>query len=308
MTEITASRKNRPRGYIDDYRPQARTLDLLDQVRAVLVEYERYLPLTNRQIFYRLVGRYDFPKAETAYERLCNHINNARRARIIPFEAIRDDSVVTIAQERYNDADDFRRQVRDKAERYRVNALYLQDVHLEVWCEAAGMIHQLDRVASRYSVRVYSSSGFDSTTARKTLAERICDIGKAATILHLGDYDPSGESIYQSLAEDVSAFVDADRPHGAVSVAFKRVALTTAQVARYGLPTAPPKASDSRTKQWVGSTCQLEALAPDQIADLLRLAIEAELDMELHRGVLEMEREDRAELTKLLLTGPGGQP
>ena len=66
---------------------------LLGQVQAILVEYEDYLPLTVRQIFYRLVGAYGFEKTERAYERLGNHLVRARRAQIIRFDAIRDDGV-----------------------------------------------------------------------------------------------------------------------------------------------------------------------------------------------------------------------
>jgi hypothetical protein len=49
--------------------PRGHTLRLLDQVRAVLGEYEDYLPLTIRQIFYRLVGAHNYEKEERAYER-----------------------------------------------------------------------------------------------------------------------------------------------------------------------------------------------------------------------------------------------
>ena len=43
---------------------------LLGQVEAVLDEYADYLPLTVRQIFYRLVGAYGYEKTERAYARL----------------------------------------------------------------------------------------------------------------------------------------------------------------------------------------------------------------------------------------------
>ena len=49
----------RPRGFID-WRPQKRTRVLLDAVLEVLAEYAEQLPLTIRQIFYRLVGREGF--------------------------------------------------------------------------------------------------------------------------------------------------------------------------------------------------------------------------------------------------------
>src|SRR5262252_4762273 len=81
--------RTRVRGFAP-WSPQEATLQLLDQVRGVLDEYEDYLPLTIRQIFYRLVGAYEYEKTEQAYNRLCEHLNRARRARLIDMRAIRD--------------------------------------------------------------------------------------------------------------------------------------------------------------------------------------------------------------------------
>jgi len=60
---------------------------------AVLEEFRDYLPMTVRQVFYRLVGKYAYPKDENGYERLADYLNRARRARLIPWESIRDDSL-----------------------------------------------------------------------------------------------------------------------------------------------------------------------------------------------------------------------
>jgi|SRR6516162_7766901 hypothetical protein len=70
---------------------------LLETVQAVLIEYAAYLPLTIRQIFYRLVGVHEYPKTERAYKNLCELLNRARRARcsdLVKFSAIRDDGIV----------------------------------------------------------------------------------------------------------------------------------------------------------------------------------------------------------------------
>lgn len=301
----TASRKTgRARGYIENYRPQAKTLALLEQAKDVLTEYRQYWPLTCRQIFYRLVGAYDYDKTEAAYSRLCHHLANARRGRFIGFSAIRDDGVTTYRRDHFEDRDAFLRRVREMGRNYTRDKLAGQDIHIEVWCEAAGMLPQLDDVAEPYSVRAYSSGGFDSLTAKKDLADRICRIGKPTVILHLGDYDPSGVSIFDSVAEDVAAFVDADRPHGYVDVTFERVALTAEQVRQFDLPTAPPKATDSRSKGWEGGTCQLEALPPNIIADILREAIERHLD-HVQLGIDQAREEsDRREIQTLLLAPP----
>jgi hypothetical protein len=272
--------RTRPRGYIEAYRPQQATRLLLEQVQAILQEYRAVLPLTLRQIFYRLVGKYDYPKDERAYARLGDHLSNARRARWIPFEAIRDDGVQGGPPLHFSGVADFLGNVRRWARRAELDALHPQAVHVELYCEAAGMVPQLQRVADFYSVPVYSSGGFDSTTIRKQIADRLRFTGKPAIVLHLGDYDPSGVSIFDAMAEDVKAYLQADAPD--LPATFRRVALTSEQVARYNLPTAPPKKSDSRSKGWT-DTCQLEALPPDVLADIVREAIEESLDGELVR-------------------------
>ena len=47
--------KPRVRG-LAPWQPQRATLALLDTVKAVLIEYAAYLPMTLRQVYYRLVG------------------------------------------------------------------------------------------------------------------------------------------------------------------------------------------------------------------------------------------------------------
>ena len=75
------------------WQPRAKSLALLEQVNAVLDEYREHLPLTIRQIFYRLVGAHGYSKTETAYDRLGEMLNRARRAGFVRFDAIRDDGV-----------------------------------------------------------------------------------------------------------------------------------------------------------------------------------------------------------------------
>src|SRR2546430_3008194 len=98
MSNITAGRNNgrkRPKGYAP-WRPQGPSRAIIAWVEAVLDEYYDHLPLTVRQIFYRLVGAYGYDKTEAAYGRLAEKLVRARRARLIPFDSIRDDGVVTV--------------------------------------------------------------------------------------------------------------------------------------------------------------------------------------------------------------------
>jgi hypothetical protein len=96
----------RPRGFIE-WAPRAATRTLLDQVEAVLEEYAEYLPLTVRQIFYRLVGARGYEKTEQAYGRLCEHLVKARRAGLVEFSSIRDDGGTALEPSAWESADEF---------------------------------------------------------------------------------------------------------------------------------------------------------------------------------------------------------
>jgi hypothetical protein len=96
------------------------------------------------------------------------------------------------------------------------------------------------------------------------------------------------------MMEDIQAFT---RELGG-EVTFTRLAVTSAQIAQYGLETAPPKATDKRAFR--GRTCQAEALAPDVLASILREAIEARIDGRAYARVLARERRVRRDLLNRL--------
>jgi hypothetical protein len=297
--------QGRPKGYAR-YRPQKKTKVILAQVKEILRHYEAELPLTARQIFYRLVGAYGYPKTENAYENLTNYLVRARRARIIDFEDIRDDGASVMQEDHYSGEEAFYAEVRKMGERYERDKLATQKKDIRVYCEAAGMMPQLRRVTRRYSVPVYSCSGFDSLTAKYDLAEDVRDAftyrGRPTVILHLGDHDPSGETIFDVISEDVYAFLEVDVPHKAPdSVAiFERVALTSEQIVRYDLPTDPAKESSHSAGWGARRACQLEALEPDVLAGLLINAIEEHLDLDALKADREAEAEERRKIAKAL--------
>jgi hypothetical protein len=288
--------RRRPKGYAP-WSPRARTQALLEQIDRVLEDYHDQLPLTVRQIFYRLVGAYGYPKTEHAYESLGNHLVRARRSGKIPFEYIRDDSASVLDHLHFDGEEGFYEYVRRLGERFTQNKLAQQKVSIRVHCEAEGMMPQLHNALEPYSVPVYSCSGFDSLTARRHLAKWCHDTyvyrGKYPVVVHLGDYDPDGESIFDVLAEDVLAFLSKDAPHLAElhrvsGDMFKRLALTEWQVRHHDLPTEPPKKTSSRTAAWRGGgTCQLEALPPDVLQRMVVATVEGYLD----RDQLERDRD-----------------
>jgi hypothetical protein len=301
----TQKDKGRPKGYAK-WNLQKKTKVLMAQVQAILDEYEAELPLTARQIFYRLVGKYGYPKTEGAYESLTNHLVRARRSRVIPFESIRDDGASVLEGKFFTGEEDFYRYLHDEAKSYERDKLAGQKRDIRVYVESAGMMPQLVRVARRYSVPVYSCSGFDSLTAKYDLADDVAKAfnwhGRQTVILHLGDMDPSGETIFDAISEDVYSFLEVDVPHKRPEdvAIFERVALTQELVEEYDLPTDPAKES-SHSAGWGGRrACQLEALAPDVLAGILAGAIESYMDLATLKADREAEVDERRKIAKAL--------
>lgn len=278
--------RKRPRGFAP-YAPKAGNAALIDATRDVLREYAEHLPLTLRQIYYRLVSHGVVGKTEKDYARLCEVLGRARRAHLIPMGSFRDDGFRRDDPPGWADTGHFMFNVGQWVDGFTLDRQTGQDARIVVWCEAGGMVPQLERVAHDYSVQVLSSGGFDSITAKHEIARAIADDERATTVLHVGDHDPSGVHLYGSLDEDIRAFAS----HYGGGCAFTRLAVTPEQVEAYGLPKAPPKPTDNRSFE--GMTTQDEALDPRTLADIVRDAIETRQDETTRRDVIARERYER---------------
>jgi hypothetical protein len=307
------------RGYIADWRPQAATRALFDQINAILTEYLQQLPLTLRQIFYRLVARYDFEKTRKAYDNLSAKVTTARRARWrtnegrLLFDAIRDDSFTAEKPFFYRSERGFWGTMRSEARHLRLDRRGGQARALVLWCEAAGMLQQLRRHADPYGIPVYCSGGFDKVTGKREIGNEFAMLGKPITVLHIGDHDPSGIHIFESLAEDIVAFAQetSEGDFREADIEFVRVAITPDQADQYAVPTAlPNKNDDRRFDQYLrryasdeepeyrdcdpNQTYQAEGLDPLTLSNLIASAINERTDVESYRKVLAEEEKLRA--------------
>jgi hypothetical protein len=285
---------DRPRGFAE-WNPAPESLALVGQVKEVLGTYSAQLPLTARQIFYVLVGTYSYPKTERDYKNLCEKLVRARRAGMINFADIRDDGTVSLGGSGWSSQESFWRSYERSGRNFRLDRTIGQPYDIEVWCEAAGMSEMLERAVREWDVSVYSTGGFSSVTVTHEIAQRVEYRDRPTIFMHIGDYDPSGESIFESMSEDIAAFVGDPEQFRPL-----RVALTEEQVEDYGLETAPPKSSDSRSANWAGETCQAEAMPPDQLVELLRDRVLDFIDQDALEETIELEATERAEIGEKL--------
>ena len=284
----------RVRGFAT-WNPRAETKQTIDQCRAILEAYrlDGILPITLRQLFYRMVVLHDFPKTEKAYSRLGEYVNRARRAEMISMDWIRDDGFTMSGEWWYGDQNDFWRYTEGQAESFTLDRQAGQDRRILIWCEASGMRPQLETVGREFAIRAVSSGGFDSTSTKHSMAEQLAD--EPHTVLHLGDFDPSGVHMCSSLDEDLQAFLD----YYGGDLDMVRLAVTPEHIEELELPTAPPKSTDNRSFD-NDLTTQCEAIDPKKLAEIVRDAIKERLDLDVLKKVIEEKKRIRPELLEQL--------
>jgi hypothetical protein len=255
-------------------------------VLAILDEYADYLPMSVRAVYYRLLGTGRYAKGQGLADSVSEHIGNARRAGVIPWEAISDTTAVRLGSPSWPSAEAWLAEKRREAEEFRLVRQAGQPQRLLVWCEAAGMTPLLSAVADEYGVDVDSGSGYDSITQKHEVGVSTWNLGVPLVVLHVGDLDDHGEAIYKAADEDVKAWAQA----GGVDAEFVRLAVTPEQVDDLDLPDDPTHAG------WV----QAEAIPPDVMAAILREAIMSRLDQDARADVLAKEQEQLARLLRRL--------
>lgn len=318
------------------WNPTETSLQILGAVNKILEEYKDHLPLTGRQIFYRLVAAYGYEKSERAANKLYGVLGRARRAGYVPFNVIRDGGSSKSVPHTYADVEGFWLDVRNMQQHYNRNRQTGQPSYVELFCESPGMMPQLQRVAFRYSVPVYGTRGFSGLGVTAEIARRALLRNCPTVLLQVGDHDPSGESIFEVMSADARAFVvqvtrsyQRDPANGndlakllgltkerrlelsnlfadevwedqRPGLTTKRVALTWEQVEEYNLPTAPPSSKDSRSKNWIGETAQAEAMPPDLLARIVTEAVEGEFDLERYNEEVAAEQADEDAIDEVL--------
>lgn len=279
------------------YTPQNKTQQMFNDVNAILEEYKDQLPLTIRQVFYRLVAKYGFQKTESAYTILQTRLGQARRGNLIPMEALRDDGENWIEPYGYSNSAEAVQSARNTLEYGNLNPKTLQPILTLVLCEAVGMAPMLSNVAKQYGVSALGMGGFPSITAKARLALELAKEPRPIRILQIGDHDPSGKSVYLNTRDDVNAFV-AGYGGDPSQMSWKRVAVYDEQIEEYSLLTSPRKPSDNRN-DWVGETAQAEAFPPDVLIGLLRNELDANFDRDLYdQRKAEFDHDQVAALAK----------
>ena len=281
----------RPKGF-HPWRPGPKATALLAQVNAVLAEFKDDLPVTIRQIYYRLVAAYGLEKSESNWDGLKDALVRARRARLIPFEVIAD-TVAECKPHVWADVPELIEAVKSEAKNYLKDKSPALKHKIIILTEHDGLLEQIVKAARPYCAAVQCSSGFDSLTIKKQIAD-LAEREGPITFLHIGDLDASGESIFDGLEEDVQAFM---RDPG--KAVFERLAVTREQVERFKLPEKQANPEDNRGG-FKGGTVQVEAFMPRELQGIINRRLAREVKKVKWEELEIKQKTERAELAELM--------
>lgn len=282
---------------------------MLDAVLAVLDQLREFWPLSLRTIHYNLLNAPPLRHARKpgsryknnrqCYSDLSGLCTRARICGLLPFDAISDETRPVQPWNVHRSAGDY---CRDEIARfmrgYWRDLMQSQPNHVEVIGEKNTLLPIIEPVCSDYTVPLTIGRGFCSLPPRKQMVDRWRESGKHDLVLVvLSDHDPDGEMIADSLV----GYLRDDFQIASHRIHAVRAALTADQCKRFSIPAdieAKPSSTNYQrfVKQHGTAACELEAVPPKQLQQMLRDAIESVLDLDAFRAEQERERADAAEI------------
>ena len=282
-----------------DRRTKARTQLLDEQIIAVLREDH---PQSVRHVFYRMTDpRLGEPveKSDRGYRHVQERCVKLRRYGLIPYNWIADMSRRGYFVNTYDDAGDFLRRM---GHLYRADLWRDSDYRCEVWAESRSIASVILDDCQELAVDLFPCGGFSSLSFIHEAAQQhnASQDTRPLIVLYVGDYDPAGVLIDQSLERELREHLRAD-----IDMDFRRIAINEEQVEQYELPTKPRKEGDKRS-QHLKYTVEAEAMPARDLRALLRLHVETllpEYALHVAKVAEQSERRHIAKMAGLLQQG-----
>lgn len=274
-------------------RTSARVEQLDEQILDVLAEDH---PQSVRHVFYRMTNpRLPEPveKSDRGYRHVQRRVKELRRAGKLPYNWITDASRRGYFVNTYRNAGDFLRSV---SRHYRADLWRNSDFYCEVWVESRSIAGVVQDDCEELAVSLYPAGGFSSITLAYDAAQNInyeCRDGRDCAIIYVGDFDPAGVLIDQSIEKEIREHLDPD-----IKLHFWRLGITEEQIEKYDLPTKPRKASDRRSLH-IRETVEAEAMPARLLRSMLRVNIEALLPDDALKVAKAAEQSERAHLDRM---------
>lgn len=272
---------------------RTKTRALIDQALIVIDEYrERGFTLTVRQLYYQFVARDWLKNTFNNYQRLASVVDDARKAGLIPWDAIEDRTRFLRGINTYSTPRDYMQSLVDG---YHEDIWRDQDYHVEVWIEKDALLGVIEGVCNEQRVDYFACRGYPSSSELYKAGKRLGyyrSIGKWPIVFYLGDHDPSG---LQMVLNSDCALQQYGRSN---DIEVRQLALTMAQIEEHNPPPNYAKETDSRFNWYCDTTgteeCwELDALDPGVIAEVIRENVESVMDRDKFDSNISLETAHR---------------
>lgn len=269
-----------------DWRPSAKSIQLVKQANEILAEYAKQgYDLTLRQLYYQFVARDLLPNKQASYDMLGEVVSQARDAGLIDWDQIKDRGRSLRGLPHWTDGNDF---IQSVAPQYNHDLWLGQPVRVQVWVEKDALSGIVARAANRWDCTYFANKGYVSASSIWEAAQGMLNASNGDAgirrwvVLHLGDHDPSGLDMSRDIEERLRLYCTPWRDgYVRPSVEVRRIALNMDQVEQYDPPPNPAKVTDSRFKtyqeEYGDESWELDALEPSVLVDLISKEIEGEI-------------------------------
>lgn len=278
-----------------EWKPGARSLELVDQINLILQSYEEQgYRLTLRQLYYQLVSRDLIPNNIRSYKSIGDVVSQGRLAGLIDWRMIEDRVRVPAINSHWDSPAQI---LEAAAKSYYRDRWADQLTHVEVWCEKDAVSNIIEPVCRKWDVLFMANRGYSSQSAMYDAGKRLRvadEDGKEIWIIYLGDHDPSGIDMTRDIDDRLGMFLYGE---GRKLDQVERIALNMDQIDLYHPPENPAKADDSRyvgyVEEYGESSWELDALEPSVLSELVETAIARHVNVEKFNRVAALEKKHR---------------
>lgn len=268
------------------------------------------IPLTLRQLYYRLVASQVIENNLNMYKRLSAWMVKARENKDIDHTRIIDrNRYIDGTYQYFESPDAFKRYWAENFlngwKRYTRSVWEGQKYYVEVWVEKDALFDLVSEVATEHRCVTAVARGYSSFSfVRDALVrwQEAIDLNREIRVIYLTDFDPTGEDMVRDLRDRISRYSDLDGDS-----VVQKAALTIDQVEWWNLPTAPIKRrrdasgtivfADSRAaafyRKYGNTVVELDALEPPVLQDIIRTAVRQYIDVEIWNETIDASQHEQ---------------
>jgi hypothetical protein len=268
--------------------------EVAERRRRVAELTEAFQPATIRQICYQAEVHGLVPKTELGFRRIQHDLLILRQQGVIKYDWISDNTWWMRKSQSYRGVEHF---INLSLNTYRRDLWHSAAPYVEIWIEKDALAGTIYDVTNPYDVPLMVARGFSSETYLYEAAQAIIEKDKPSFIYAFFDHDPSGKHSAKHIERKLRGFAPGAEIH------FELMAVTEQQIAEWHLPTRETKRGKNRhAKNFIGDSCELDAIPPDKLRELVGDCIERHIDPD-HLASLQVAEQSERRALEIFASG-----